>query len=123
MNQKRQFEIEEFKKNNPKTHVIGDMYDTGGGFMREIPTTLPPTSIEEAADAHLPPIGTPHRKWVKMGFIAGARHQEDLAIKFVNWIMSMKYEIESDGCSMWWSKDMKEYSTEDLFEIFKQEKT
>jgi len=34
--------------------------------------------------------------------------------------MAMRYEIQSDGGSMWWSKDMKEYSTEGLFEIFKQ---
>jgi hypothetical protein len=37
---KRQFEIQEFKKNNPNKYVVDDMYDTGGGFMREIPSAL-----------------------------------------------------------------------------------
>jgi len=78
-----------------------------------------PTPIEEAAERSNPYNWNISRSAYEEGFTAGAKYQENLAIKFVNWIMVMKYEIQSDGWSMWWSKDMKEYSTEDLFEIFK----
>jgi len=84
-----------------------------------------PTSIEEAADnANGYSVYAKDKAVIfKEGFIAGARHQEDVAIKFANWIMASHYKIASVGGSLWWEdKNEKEYSTERLFEIFKQEK-
>ena len=81
-----------------------------------------PTSIEEAANSYSNSIERSEDGAIQEAYIQGAKRQEGIVIKFAEWIVKNKYLSCSDGKSLWWQKNLTNYSTEELFEIFKQEK-
>jgi len=54
------------------------------------------------------------------GFTAGVQSQEDIAIKFAEWI-AVRYYSMHQSSNTWFDGEYRVGSTEKLFEIFKQE--
>jgi hypothetical protein len=72
-----------------------------------------PTSIEEAAEDFID-------EDYADGFTAGVQSQEDIAIKFAEWI-AVRYYSMHQSSNTWFDGEYRVGSTEKLFEIFKQE--